>query len=319
MIEWIKKNKIIAILLIAVAYILISLGRSFFGLNLLSLSIPSTSKSTGQYTDDSVIAPEASLGSVATTGLETPSFFPRGREYAPQTDIDERLVIQESNVSLLVKNVTEIRNKIVNYTQTNGGYMVSSNISNPQDAPTATVIIRIPSEKLEGALDHFRSLSVKVVSENLLGRDVTDQYIDIDTRIAQIQRTKTRLESILDQATEISDITNLTQQILSYQNQIDSYKGQQDALQKNAQLAKLTIYLSTDEIALPYAPSETFRPAVIFKLAVRSLVKSLRGLATMGIWLGVYSVIWVPALVLFIFVKKLMKNRKHKSEKEGNP
>ena len=56
-----------------------------------------------------------------------------------------------------------------------------------------------------------------------------------------------------------------------YQSQIDSYKGQQDALKKNAQLAKLTIYLSTDEIALPYAPSETFRPQIIFKLAVRGI------------------------------------------------
>lgn len=114
----------------------------------------------------------------------------------------------------------------------------------------------------------------------------------------------------MEQATQVSDITNITQQILNYQNQIDSLKGQQEALEKNAQLAKLTIYLSTDEIALPYAPSETFRPKVIFKLAVRSLISSLRKLATIAIWLFVYSVIWVPALAIYILVRRWLKIRK---------
>ncbi len=76
------------------------------------------------------------------------------------------------------------------------------------------------------------------------------------------------------------------------------------SLEQNAKLAKLTIYLSTDEIALPYAPSETFRPTVVFKLAVRSLVGSLRDIATLAIWVVVYSVIWIPALILFKFIKR---------------
>ena len=308
--ERIKKNLLLVIVFLFAAYFLLNLSRAFFGVNLLDLSAPGGSKSSYQYPGEAGLVPGGSLESVSTTGIKTPSLTSRNYEYTPQANVDDRLVVQESNMSLLVKDVTDVRNKIVKYAQGNGGYMVSSNVSNPQDAPSATVVVRVPSDKLEDALNYFHSLSVKVVSENLLGRDVTDQYVDIDTRIAQLERTKSRMEAILDQATEISDITNLTQQILSYQNQIDSYKGQQDALEKNAEFAKLTIYLSTDEIALPYAPSETFRPAVILKLAVRSLVKTLRGLATIGIWLGVYAVVWIPALAIYIFLKKWLRKRK---------
>jgi hypothetical protein len=179
--------------------------------------------------------------------------------------------------------------------------MVISSVANPQDAPTGTVVVRIPSTQLNQALDYFHSLSIKVVSENLDGTDVTDQYVDTEARITTLEKTKAKYESILDSAHEISDITNLTQQILQIQSQIDSLKGQQDALTKNAQLAKITIYLSTDEIALPYAPSETFRPAVIFKLAVRSLISQLRAVATWFIWIAVYGVIWIPALILFVW------------------
>lgn len=317
-VEWIKKNKFLTVVLLVVAYLLLNFTQSLFGVNLLSLDITNGSRSGYQESSGAVgLAPGGSFG--ASSGISLPSYSPPVKQdYAPQPDVKDRLVIQESNLSLLVNDVVEVRNKILDYTNANDGYMVNASTSNPQDAPTATIVVRVPSDNLQNALDYFHSLSVKVVSENLVGRDVTDQYVDIDTRIAQLERTRTRLETILDQATQISDITNLTQQILSYQNQIDSLKGQKDALEKNAQLAKLTIYMSTDEIALPYAPSETFRPGVIFKLAVRSLVGTLRGLATLGIWVGVYAVVWVPALVLFVIVRRWLNRKILQTKQESS-
>ncbi len=307
MTEWIKRNKIWVIFILLISYFLVKFISSFFGINLFSTSTKTVSKSAYPNPESINLATDGQYYGLKDIKIREP-YSPAG-DYTPQTDTENRLVIKESNMSLLVKNVTDARNKIVEYAQKSGGYMVSSSVSNPQDTPSATVVIRIPSEKLEESLEFFRSLSVKVVSENLLGQDVTDQYIDIDKHILQLERSKARLEEILEKAENITDITNLTQQIINYQNQIDSYKGQQDYLEKNAQLAKLTIYISTDEIALPYTPSETFRPAVILKLAVRSLIKTLRGLATLGIWIGVYAVIWVPTLGVYIFLKKWLKKR----------
>jgi hypothetical protein len=306
--DWVKKNKLTSVLLVIVGFFAFQyVYRLFFGVRTLSIKNPNLAyESAADYG-----IPAGSLGSTGVSNLSLPSSYSLPRQdYTPQADVEERLVIQESSLSLLVSDVVDARNKILDFAKKAGGYMVTSSTSNPQDAPTATIVIRVPADKLQEALDYFHSLSIKVVSENLVGRDVTDQYVDIDTRIATYEKTKARFEAILEQATEISDITNLTQQIISMQNQIDSLKGQQDALEKKAQLAKLTIYLSTDEIALPYAPSETFRPTVIFKLAVRSLVGFLRNLAKLAIWVGVYSVVWVPALVIYIFIRKWLKKRK---------
>src|SRR3989304_70503 len=301
-VEWIKNNKFITVVILVLAYFSINLFESFFGVNLRSFNLPSTTKQ--------ISTPEYSLGTGGIGGSFGSVIMPPTRDYAPQTDVDEGLVIQESSLSLLVKDVTDVRNKIVKYAQDNRGYMVNSSVSNPQDEPTSTVTIRVPADKLESALNYFHSLSVKVVSENLVGRDVTDQYVDIDKRIAQNERAISKLEAILDSATKVSDITSVTQQILTYQNQIDALKGQQDALKKNSELAKLTLYLSTDEIALPYAPSETFRPKVIFKLAVRSLVGTLRKLATLAIWAGVYAAVFVPAIIIIKLIWKWLKKRK---------
>lgn len=305
MINWIKNNKLSTALILIIAY---------FGFQFNTNALGRKVGISTQYnsSDNFAVSESAMLGAPSagvSSKIGLPIMPPDRDDYTPQTDVANRLVIQESNLSLLVKDVVEVRNKILGYTTSNGGYMVNASTANPQDAPTSTVIIRLPANKLQESLDYFHSLSIKVVSENLVGTDVTDQYVDIDKRISQIERTMARLEEILDQATEISDITNLTQQILYYQEQVDSYIGQKESLEKNAELAKLTIYLSTDEIALPYAPSETFRPQVIFKLAVRSLVSSLRDIAEFAIWVGVYSVVWIPALLLYIFIRKWWKQK----------
>jgi hypothetical protein len=301
--DWILRNKtLIIVVLLFLAY---EISKGLFGVNTRSFK---SMNPIATERDMAVDLPMAGGGmSGVSSSITLP--YPPARDYAPQANVKDRLVIQESNMSLLVKDVVDTRNKILSHTESQGGYMINASTSNPMDAPTSVISIRIPAAGLQATLDYFHSLSVKVVSENLVGRDVTDQYVDIEARITQIQKTKTRLEAILNDATQISDITNLTQQILGYQSQIDSLIGQQQSLEKNAELAKLTIYLSTDEIALPYAPSETFRPNVIFKLAVRSLVSTLRGIAEDVIWLAVYSVIWIPLLVIFLLVKRWLNSR----------
>ena len=299
-ISWIKRNKLVTLLLLIVLYLIFSSGRfSPIPLGSMSVSLPSTG----------IMAPEPVME--GASGPRESFSQPRygNFEAAPQTDTT-RLVVETSNLSLLVKDVVNVRDKVVDFAQRSGGYMVSSQISNPQDAPTATVVVRVPSDKLKEALIFFRSLAVKIVSENLTGEDVTDEYVDIEKRIEIQERTRARFEEILAQAREITDITQLTAQIINIQDQIDSLKGQQKYLSQNAKLAKLTLYLSTDEIALPYAPSETFRPKVIFKLAMRSLVGHLRQVVTMLIWAGVYAVIWLPLGLCVWWINRWWQRKK---------
>ncbi|OGG09918.1 hypothetical protein A2154_01855 [Candidatus Gottesmanbacteria bacterium RBG_16_43_7] len=300
---WIKKNLLIIALLLVIIYLLS--GRS--SPSPLRLFNSMERANTGYSDMSAEIAPSA--GGLIAEGTSSKMMYP-APEAPPQTDVTERLVIQDSNLSLLVKDVPATRDSIIDHARSVGGYMVTSNIQNPQDAPTATVIIRVPSDKLEQTLTFLRNSAIKVVSEFLNGQDVTDEYIDIDKHIAILENTKTKYQEILNQAREISDITNLTQQIINLQNQIDAYIGQQDALSKRAKLARITIYLSTDEIALPYAPSDIFRPAVIFKMAVRSLIADVRGIATKLIWAGVYAVIWIPVLAVIFIAWRFFKPRK---------
>jgi len=292
-VDWVKKNKLAALLiLIFLLWGLRGLSSSFLGLS--SVRVPPGMMVQPGFEGAGIGSSPLNL----SKGISVPA-----REYAPSMT-KERLVVEESSMSLVVADVRESADKIIDQAKQAGGYMVSSSLSRPEEAPFATVVVRVPAENFRQTLDFFRKLAVKVTSENILGDDVTDQYTDIQARLATLEKTKTKFESILDQAARIEDILNVQREIISLQDQIDSLKGQAKYLEQTAKLAKITAYLSTDELALPYAPTKTFRPAVILKQAVRSLITTLRSLAGLGIWVVVYAAIWAPVLLgIFIYRK----------------
>ncbi|MCL4382988.1 DUF4349 domain-containing protein [Patescibacteria group bacterium] len=212
-------------------------------------------------------------------------------------------------MSLVVLKVKEVADKIIDLAKTNGGFMVSSTISQPEEAPFATVVVRIPADKVKGTIDEYRKLAVKVTSENVMGTDVTDQYVDLEARLKTLEATKSKFEEIMNKAAQVQDLLTVQRELIGLQDQIDALKGRQKYLEQTASLSKITIYLSSDEMALPYAPSQAFRPAVVFKLAVRSLINTGRGLAEKGIWIMVYGVIWVPVLGGVILYRRWKKTK----------
>ncbi len=231
------------------------------------------------------------------------------QEAAPAPEVEDRLVVRNSQMSLLVENVREVQKAIIAKAENLGGYMVDSRVDSPFGIDSSTVTVRIPEPKLNEVLEYFRSLGVRVVSENLVGRDVTDEYVDLEARLATLQKTKSKFEEILEKAEKIQDILQVQREIISLQSQIDNLKGRQQYLEKTAQSSRVTVYLSTDELALPYAPTQPWRPKVIFKQATRSLIKTFRSAGVLGIWLSVYAIVWLPLLLIIWYIKKRVKKK----------
>jgi len=221
---------------------------------------------------------------------------------------ENRKVVEETTLSLQVKDVSVAIEAIKKEAQERKGFMVSANLSRPLEAARGSITIRVPSSQAEAMLSFLRNSAVKVVSENLMGFDVTDQYNDITAKLATLEKTKGIFEGMMERAVTVEEILRVQSEILNKQNQIDYYKGQALYLEKTSSSVKITAYLSTDEYSLPFAPQDGFRPNVVFKQAVRALVLTVRSLAVKAIWIGVYSVIWVPALLVFLLIKKLLKN-----------
>jgi len=221
--------------------------------------------------------------------------------------IPNRMITKESFLSLVVKNVSDAQKKILKETKKLGGFVVQSYFNNPQEIASATITVRIPVKKLDQALTEFKKLAVKVVSESLLDSDITKEYNDIEARLNTLYKTKFKLEEIIKKASRISEILEAQRELTNIQQEIDTLIGQKQYLEKNAAFAKITIYLSTDELTLPYTPIDNWSPKLVFKQAVRSLVLFLRKIVTFLIWLFVYLPLIIP---LILITYRLLKKKK---------
>ncbi len=293
---WIKNNKLTTVLILTVGYFLLFQN---------PVTLPQTMKRSANF--DSV-------------GLSVAEFAPAGRggalpgNVAPRPDVKDRKVITNSTMSLQVANVRGVIQSINLKTKALGGYVVDTNITTPEFGESGTIVVRVPLETLDATLEYFRGLAVKVVSENISGTDITDQYIDIEERITRLEDTKTRFEQILDQAVEIDDILRVQREIFNLQDQIDRFKGQLAYMDGASSTTLITIYLSTDELGLPYTPSQAWRPEVVFKQAYRSLVLNVIEVANVGIWVTVYIPAIIFAFAVWIVVKRIIFKRKTPSQ-----
>lgn len=224
----------------------------------------------------------------------------------------DRKVVSENYLSLQVSDVPDTITKIKSMAESLGGFMVSSNVNRPEEAASGSITMRVPTEQSEKMISFLKDNSIKVVSEDMQGRDVTDQYTDIETRLATLQKNKARFEVIMDSAETVDEILRVQSQLFQLQDQIDSLIGQRDYLKNTSETVKITAYLATDEFALPYVPDTSWRPEVVFKEAVRSLIMDFRSLGNKLIWLAVYAVIWVPLGLIVIAAIKWWKTRSTK-------
>ena len=293
-IDWIKKNKLLTfVVLVAVWMLINSIPRTLLKGN--STSVTDQSYAIGSY------------GGAPMMGIsDAPYMY---REAAPQPGVINRKIEINSNFSLLVKDVTETVEMIKERTLFMAGYMVNTNISRTEFGENAVLQIRVPPEKVEEISKYIRGIAVKVVSENVDGRDVTDEYIDIERRLGDLETQRARMLAMLDKATTVNEMLTVQQALDQIQDQIDSYKGQLLYMDGTTKTSKLTIYISTDELGLPYTPTQSWRPEVIFRQAVRSMLGTLQNAGSFVIWFVAYLPIILGAVGVFLIVKRTFRKR----------
>lgn len=237
--------------------------------------------------------------SVVSSGFLPPEPIP-----VPPSSRQDRLVITDTSLSLLVDDVAKSIDNIKQKAEELGGFLVNSNLNAPEGADTGNITVRVPSDQRDSALAAFRGFAVRVTSEQVSGTDVTDQFEDLSARLAVLEKTKAKFEAILEQARTVQESLEVQRELVNLQYQIDAIKGQQKFLAESAKTVRITAFLSTDELALPYAPEDAWRPQAIFRQAVRSLITLLRGFGTMAIWVAVFAPLWLPLLLLLRFLAK---------------
>ena len=304
-VNWIKSNKLVTLLILVILYF-VFVGNSSrpYSLRTPSVTYPGEMGVSNMGFNGGMVKTEMAESMPA---VRAPSPYNPESTDASATD---RRVVTENYLSLQVSDVPEMISSIKSKAESLRGFMVNANVSRPEESASGTITIRIPVSRSDGMISFLKENSIKVVNEDMQGRDITDQYQDIESRLNTLQTNKARFEEIMEKAETIDDILRVQTQVFQLQTQIESLIGQREYLRNTSETVKITAYLATDEYSLPYVPNTSWRPEAVFKEAIRSLVMDLRSIGNTAIWLSVYAVIWLPLLAISLLVIRYWKARK---------
>lgn len=191
---------------------------------------------------------------------------------AAQPQTQERLVIENADLAIVVKDPKARMAEIGDMAKEMGGFVVSSNLYQSysqmgQEVPEATVVIRVPSEKLDEALTRIKKGAVDVDYENRSGQDVTSQYVDLQAQLKAKQAAEKKLLEIMDKATRAEDVLAVYLQVQNIQTQIEQLTAQIKYLEESAALSAVSVRLIAEEGTQPikvgpWTPSGTAKDAI---------------------------------------------------------
>lgn len=239
----------------------------------------------------------------AKAGAATSQAADQAQQNLPSLD---RMIIRTVTMNLAVGNVQETFRQVEQLVGEQRGYLAGSQIRQDGDRMMATMTLRVPADPAtyQMTLERLRGLAERVVDEQAQAQDVTEEYVDIESRLRNLRATEESLLALLGKAQRIEDIINIQRELTNVRGQIEQIQGRKQALERRAEMA--TINLTLREVGAFSRPG--WSPGATFEEAVRALGAALRGIAAFLIWLLVFSPIWGGFLligwgVIWLFIR----------------
>ncbi len=216
-----------------------------------------------------------SAGSGVKTPVPSPTATPRttnppqftlsvphatGDVYFGDVSIPGRMVIRSAYLALVVDDVSDSLARIGDLANSFGGYVVNSNVGQDQNRLFASISFRVDSARFNEALQALRDLSVDVKSESTSGQDVTEEYVDLDAQLRNLEASETQLLELMTKAGTVEEILKVQQQLVSTRGQIEQTKGRMQYLEQSAALSSIDASLEQSKLSVEFvAYSRTAR------------------------------------------------------------
>ncbi|MBP9697823.1 MAG: DUF4349 domain-containing protein [Candidatus Moranbacteria bacterium] len=210
----------------------------------------------------------------ATTGMRTRPATTVALEgqAAPMMAAGTKMA-KNGSMNLEVKDADETTNTVRSIAEEMGGTITNSYFSQSADSvKTGSITVSVPVSRFEEAFARFKEVAIVVLSENMSGSDVTEQYIDIQARITNEKAAETALQTLLDKAVKVSDIIEITDKLSMVRSEIESLEGQLRYLNSQTDMASITLSVTEDTTI---ASDQTFRPTQTFKESIVMLLRML--------------------------------------------
>lgn len=236
--------------------------------------------------------------SAPSRAITPPLPFPPGESGEGFTPDVDRTIVKTASMSLLVTDTRQAVADITTLVTTLNGAVTHSNVYESQYTPgviQGTMVLRVPAEQLDTALDQLRSLAEKVSTEVVNADDRTEQKVDLDAQLNNLRATEEQLLTILRQAQNVEETLQVQRELNSVRDRIERLQARLDNLLGDAAMATINVSLSTKESELPLIEPAPLSLWEEVRAALRNALTFYRNLFVAGLRLAILA---LPALLL---------------------
>lgn len=248
----------------------------------------------------------------AATSVPAPMMPGRGGGVSLETKTaalvtaEERMIVRNGQMSVVVKDVTQARDGIAQLAVRFEGYVVSSQISGEEQGMRGWISFRVPDKRFEEALTEIRKLATRVKSDSTNSQDVTEEYVDLKSRLKNAEATESQYLALLQKATSVEDTLKIYDSLSRVRSEIEQIKGRMQYLERTSAMSLITVQLEPEVSAKPLAEAG-WSALEVLKSAVRGLITFGRVLVNVALWLIVFLPVW--GTILGVILWRRRRNR----------
>ena len=235
-----------------------------------------------------------------------------------------KMIIYNGEMSLVVKDTTAAQEDITALVESLEGYIGNaSSYAYSGGLMRVNLTLRVPADQFHNVMAELRKMAMEVTQESIGSQDVTQEYVDLESRLRALEAKADRLEILMEEAEDTEAVLAVYQELSRTQQEIEQTKGRMQYLERSAAMATIEVYLTPDELSQPVEIAG-WRPAGVVKEAFEALINVFQFLVNALIWIVILiiPVVIFLSLVFFVFTRLLrvvFKRRRRKQEVSARP
>jgi Domain of unknown function (DUF4349) len=179
-----------------------------------------------------------------------------------------------------------------------GGSVLNSRLEG-EGPVSADLVLVVPSPEFEAALDELRGLGKEVTTDRVRGEDVTEEFVDLESRERNLLAAEASLLELYDRAQSVNAALAIERELANIRGQIEQVQGRIQYLEDRT--ASSRISLSIQPVARPAPQPPAWSPARVVAQSWDASLAVLQALATVLISAVVFGW-WLAPLLIAGFV-----------------
>ena len=162
--------------------------------------------------------------------------------FTSTTATSDRKIVKTASLSIKTKNYDAFMSTVGQKLEQLGGYIEQSQEYNYDNASnrSAEMRVKIPADKLETFIEELTAEGT-VTSKIIGSDDITNSYIDVESRIKALETEEETLLGILEKAQSLSDVIELQQRLSTVRADLESLKAQKQSYDSMVEYSGVTL------------------------------------------------------------------------------